>query len=469
MASTYDAVVIGGGPGGYVCAIRLGQHGKKTLVVERDKLGGVCLNVGCIPSKALIHASKVYRKAKDGAAMGIEAGDLRIDFAKTVAWKDGITGKLSTGIGQLLKGNKVDVMVGSARFDGPGRLRVTKVDGAEETVHFGDAVLATGSTPIQVPGFPFDQTHILDSTGALALRAAPESMAILGGGVIGLELGDVFARIGTRVTVVEALDRLLASMDPDLVRPVQQKQAKLGVQHLLGHKAVRWSKTADGKVDLVVTDKAGAEVHVVVDKVLVAVGRRPNSRDLGLETIGLQPDAKGFVAVDRQQRTAVPHVYAIGDVVGQPMLAHKASAEGEVAAEVIAGKPGASFDHLVIPNVVYTDPEIATVGPMLHELEAAGRQVTTGRFHFAALGRAMTAHATEGFARVIADQKTGVILGVQVVGAEASELIAAAGLAVEMAATAQDVALTIHAHPTLAEALLEAAHAATGHPLHQVK
>ncbi len=469
MALTYDAVVIGGGPGGYVCAIRLGQLGKKTLVIERDKLGGVCLNVGCIPSKALIHASKVYRKAKDGAAMGIDGSDLRIDYAKTVAWKDGITGKLSSGIGQLLKGNKVDVLVGSARFDGPGRIAVAKADGTSETVHYGDAVIATGSTPIQIPGFVYDQKLILDSTGALALQQVPKSMAILGGGVIGLELGDVFARLGTQVTVVEALDKLLASMDPDLVRPVQQKQAKLGVKHLLGHKAISWSKTADDKVDLLVNDKAGAEVHVVVDHVLVAVGRRPNSRDLGLETLGLQPDAKGFLTVDRQQRTAVARVFAIGDVVGQPMLAHKASAEGEVAAEVIAGKPGAAFDHMVIPNVVYTDPEIATVGPMLHELEAAGRKVKTGRFHFAALGRAMTANAGEGFARVIADEATGVIVGVQVVGAEASELIASAGLAVEMAATAHDVALTIHAHPTLAEALLEAAHAATGHPLHQLK
>lgn len=469
MPQHYDCIVIGGGPGGYVCAIRLGQFGKKTLVVERHKLGGVCLNVGCIPSKALIHASKVYRKAKDGAAIGIIANDLQVDLAKMVGWKDGITQKLSAGIGTLLKANKVDVVAGEAQFTGPGALAVTKADGSRETYTATDVVIATGSTPIQIPGFVFDQETILDSTGALALQQIPKTMAILGGGVIGLELGDVFARLGTQVTVVEAMDRLLAGMDADLVRPVQQKQAKMGVKHLTGHKAMSWRKTADGQAELQLQDSKGAAVALTVDKVLVAVGRRPNSRDLGLETIGLQPNAKGFIEVDAQLRTKVAHVYAIGDVVGQPMLAHKASKEGEVAAEVIAGHKGAQLDVACIPNVVYTDPEIATVGPMLQELEAQGKKVKTGRFHFAALGRAMTANATEGFARMICDEKTGVILGVQVVGAEASELIASAGLAVEMAATAEDVALTVHAHPTLAEALLEAAHAATGHPLHQAK
>ncbi len=463
----YDAVVIGGGPGGYVCAIRLGQAGKRTLVIERAKLGGVCLNVGCIPSKALIHASKVYKKAKDGAAMGIIAADLRVDFATMVGWKDAISGKLSGGIAHLLKGNKVEVMVGSAKLAGKGRIAVTLADGSVQTVQAKDIVLATGSSPIEIPGFAFDGKGILDSTAALSLSAIPATMAVIGGGVIGLELGDVYARLGCKVTVIEAAERILPFFDADVVRPVEQKQKKLGIQHLTSHKAEGSAYTADGKVNLQLRDGKGQPVELTVDKVLVAVGRRPNSRDLGLETVGLKANARGFIDVDAQLRTQVAGIYAIGDVVGNPMLAHKASKEGEVAAEVIAGVPGAAMDVACIPNVVYTDPEIATVGPTLQELQASGKAIKIGKFGFGALGRAMTANAGEGFARIITDQ-TGLILAVQVVGPEASELIAQAGLAVEMAATAEDLALTVHAHPTLAEAMLEAALAATGHPLHQL-
>ncbi len=465
---TYDAVVIGGGPGGYVCALRLGQAGKKTLVVERAKLGGVCLNVGCIPSKALIHASKVYKKAKDGAVMGILARDLGIDFAAMVGWKDGISSKLSSGIGTLLKGNKVEVMSGTARLDGPGRIRVTKADGSQETVLAASIVLATGSSPIEIPGFSFDGVTILDSTAALSLPAIPETMAVIGGGVIGLELSDVYARLGCKVTVVEAAERILPFFDADVVRPVELKQRKLGITHLVGHKAQGYSKAADGKAILNLTDPKGQAVSLTVDKILVAVGRRPNSRDLGLETVGLQANARGFIEVDAQLRTKTAGIYAIGDVVGNPMLAHKASKEGEVAAEVIAGHPGAAMDVACIPNVVYTDPEIASVGPTLQEIIASGKPHKIGKFGFGALGRAMTANAGEGFARIVTDAQ-GVIIAVHIVGPEASELIAQAGLAVEMAATAEDVALTVHAHPTLAEAMFEAALAATGHPLHQMK
>jgi len=469
MVQSYDAVVVGGGPGGYVCAIRLGQAGLKTLVVERARLGGVCLNVGCIPSKALIHASKVYRKAKDGQAIGVVARDLSVDLAAMVGWKDGITARLSAGVGALLKGNKVEVIAGSARLLGDGRVLVTKADGALAEVEARAIVLATGSVPISIPGFSVDQQTILDSTGALALTEIPKAMAVLGGGVIGMELGDVFARLGTEVTVVEALDRVLTAFDADLVLPVVQKQAKLGVRHLTGHRAVGWRRGDDGRVLLSVRDGQGKEREIVCDKVLVAVGRRPASADLGLDAAGVRTDANGFVPVDAQLRTNVPGIYAIGDLAGNPMLAHKASMEGEVCAEVIAGRPGAAVGAVCIPNVVYTDPEIATVGPQLFELQAEGRAVRAGKFPFAALGRALTAQATVGFARTLCDAKTGAIVSVQVVGAEASELIAAGGLAVEMAATAEDVALTVHAHPTLAEALVEAAHAATGHPLHQLK
>jgi dihydrolipoamide dehydrogenase len=468
MALQYDAVVIGGGPGGYVCGIRLGQAGKKTLVVDKAKLGGVCLNVGCIPSKALIHASKVYKKAKDGAQMGILAKDISVDFGQMVAWKDGISSKLSGGIAHLLKANKVDVLAGAARFTGKGKLAVRKADGSEEAIEAAHIVIASGSRPIEIPGFAFDGQTILDSTAALSLPAVPATMAVIGGGVIGLELGDVFARLGSKVTVVEASERILPFFDADVVRPLQQKQAKLGITHLTSHKAKGWQKTADGQAKLQLEDGKGQPVELVVDKILVAVGRRPNSDGLGLETIGLQPDPRGFLGVDKQLRTSVAGVYAIGDVAGQPMLAHKASKEGEVVAEVIAGHKGAALDVACIPNVVYTDPEIAQVGPTLQELDAAGVRYKVGKFGFGALGRAMTANAGEGFARIVTDDK-GVILAVHVVGPEASELIAEAGLAVEMAATAEDIALTVHAHPTLAEAMLEAALAATGHPLHQTK
>ncbi|MBI5610187.1 MAG: dihydrolipoyl dehydrogenase [Deltaproteobacteria bacterium] len=467
MAISYEAVVVGGGPGGYVCGIRLGQFGKKTLVIDAGKLGGVCLNVGCIPSKALIHATKTYKKAKDGAVMGVIAKDIAVDLKQMVAWKDGITAKLSGGVGQLLKANKVDVLQGQAVLDGPGRLRVSKPDGTTETVHAQAIVLATGSSPIQIPGFTFDHQTILDSTDALALTEIPARMAVIGGGVIGLELGEVYARIGTQVTVVEAAERVLPFFDADVVRPLQQKHAKLGIKYLVSHKAKGWRPGEGGGAVLQLEDGKGQPVELAVDKVLVAVGRRPNSAGLGLETVGLQADARGFIGVDKQLRTSVPGLYAIGDVAGAPMLAHKASREGEVVAEVIAGHKGAAMDVACIPNVVYTDPEIATVGPTLAELDKAGVKYKTGKFNFGALGRALTANAGDGFARIVTGEK-GDILAVHIVGPEASELIAEAGLAVEMAATAEDIALTVHAHPTLAEAMLEAALAATGQPLHQV-
>ncbi len=467
MTASYEVVVVGGGPGGYVCGIRLGQFGKKTLVIDASKLGGVCLNVGCIPSKAMIHATKTYKKAKDGAVMGVIAKDIAVDLKQMVAWKDGITNKLSAGVGQLLKANKVDVLQGKAVLDGPGRLIVTKPDGSTETILAQAIVLATGSTPIQIPGFTFDHQTILDSTDMLSLREIPGKLAVIGGGVIGLELGEVYARMGTQVTVVEAMERVLPFFDADVVRPLQQKHAKLGLKYLVSHKAKGWQAGATGGAVLQLEDSKGQPVELAVDKVLVAVGRRPTSAGLGLETVGLQPDARGFISVDKQLRTSVPGIFAIGDVAGAPMLAHKASREGEVVAEVIAGHKGAAMDVACIPNVVYTDPEIATVGPTLAELDKAGVKYKTGKFNFGALGRALTANAGEGFARIVTDEKGG-ILAVHIVGPEASELIAEAGLAVEMAATAEDIALTVHAHPTLAEALLEAALAATGQPLHQL-
>ncbi len=464
---TFDAVVLGSGPGGYVCAIRLAQYGLKTACIDKGALGGVCLNVGCIPSKALIHASKVYKKAKDGAGMGVIAGDLHVDMAAMQAWKTGITQKLSGGIGGLFKGNGVTHIAGTGKLAGPGKLIVTGADGKTETIGYGKLVIATGSSPIAIPGFAFDGAQIIDSTGALAISTLPKAMAVIGGGVIGLELTDVYARLGVQVTVIEAADRILAMFDADVARPVYQKQIKLGVKHLQGAKALGATKLANGRVRVEV-EVGGKPDALEVDVVLVAVGRRPNTRDIGLETVGLTADARGVIATDNQLRTTAANVWAIGDVTQGPMLAHKASRDGEVAAESVAGKKTA-LDIIAMPNVVYTDPEIATVGPTLAELQATGKPLKIGKFSFGALGRAMTANATDGFVRLVSDAQTDTILAVQIVGAEASELIASAALALEMGATTEDVALTVHAHPTMAEALLEAAHGAMGHPLHALK
>ena len=464
MSERFDVVVIGAGPGGYVAAIRAAQLGLRTLCVERGALGGVCLNVGCIPSKALIGASKLYYKARHGQHMGILGEGVGLDMGAMIDWKDGITERLTTGIGTLFKQNGVEHRIGSARLAGPGRVAIS-ADGVETIIEATNVILATGSTPVQIPFLPWGD-DIVDSTGALALRAVPKRLAVVGGGVIGMELGEVFARLGSEVTVIEALPRLLAAFDADVVRPLETKQRKkLGMTHLVDTRVVGADALAGGGVRLRYEGKVSASIEA--DKVLVAVGRRPNSGGLGLETVGLSPDARGFITVDAQQRTNVKGVYAVGDLVGNPMLAHKASKEGEVAAEVIAGHP-AAMDVVSIPNVVYTDPEIATVGPTLEALKASGKPLKIGRFGFAALGRAMTSDATDGFARVVGDAETGEILAVHLVGAEASEVIAEAGLALEMGAELDDLSLTVHAHPTMSEALMEAAKAALGQAIHAV-
>ncbi len=463
MADAFDVVVIGGGPGGYVAAIRAAQLGLRAAVVERGALGGVCLNVGCIPSKALIHASKTYWKAKNGTHMGILGASIGLDLPAMMAWKNGITQRLSGGIGTLLKGNGIEHIQGNARLAGPGRVVVTAT-GGERHLEARNTIIATGSTPVQIPSLPWSD-DVIDSTGALALAAVPGRLAVIGGGVIGLELGEVFARLGSQVTVIEALPRLLAAFDADLVRPLEQKQKKkFGITHLVDTRVTGAAVRGEGGVELKLEGKGDGTL--VADKVLVAVGRRPNSAGLGLETVGIVPDARGFIAVDAQQRTSAAGVYAIGDVCGNPMLAHKASKEGEVAAEAIAGH--ASAMDAVVPSVVYTDPEIATVGPTLEALQAAGRPLKVGKFGFAALGRAMTSDAGDGFVRVIADAEDHAVLAIQVVGAEASEIIAEATLALELGAVLDDLALTVHSHPTMAEAVMEAAKAALGEAIHAI-
>jgi dihydrolipoamide dehydrogenase len=460
-----EALVIGAGPGGYVAGIRLGQLKKKALVVERDKAGGICLNVGCIPSKALITASKYYDKLRHGEEMGILADNFRVDMGRMQTWKEEMVSKLTGGVRTLLKMNGCDYRTGIARFVSRNTVEVEGQGGdagRKYLVEAAHVVIATGSRPIEIPGFAFDGNRIVDSTGALAFREIPGRLVVIGGGYIGLEIGTLYAKLGAKVAVVEALPQILTGTDPELAQVVARKLKKLGVEVLTGAKAKAWADRGDRAV--VTVETAGGEVSLDADKVLVAVGRRPNSENLGLEALGVNIE-KGFIPVDRRQRTNVPGIYAIGDVASQPMLAHKASKEAEVVAEVIAGRK-AEMDVRCIPAVIFSDPEIASAGITADEAEKRGRKVRSGKFPFSVLGRAMANAETEGFVKVVIDAETTEVLGIHVVGNGASDIIAEAALAIEMGALADDVGLTVHAHPTLPEAIMEACKASLGEAIH---
>jgi dihydrolipoamide dehydrogenase len=465
MAETIrtEALVIGAGPGGYVAGIRLGQLKKKAIVVERDKPGGICLNVGCIPSKALITASKYYDKVKNhGAEMGLLADNVRVDMGKMQAWKGDVVGKLTSGVKALLKANGCDYRTGTAKLVARNAIELTDAAGAVTRIEADAIVVATGSRPIEIPGFKFDGDRIVDSTGALAFTAVPERFIVVGGGYIGIEIGTLYAKLGSKVTVVEALPTILAGNDPEIIQVVARKLKKLGVEVMTGAKAKSWTE-ASGKA-VVTIEAGGRDVTLEADKVLVAVGRRPNSEGLGLEALGVKIE-KGFVPVDKHLRTNVPGIYAIGDVAGQPMLAHKASKEAEICAEVIAGHR-AEFDVRCIPAVIFSDPEVASAGLTADEAERRGRKIKVGKFPFVALGRAIANADTDGFVKVVLDADTKEVLGIHVVGNGASDVIAEAALAIEMGALAEDLALTIHAHPTLPEAIMEAAKASLGEAIH---
>lgn len=465
IASGTDVLVIGGGPGGYVAAIRAGQLGLDTTLVERGDIGGVCLNRGCIPSKALISAGDVAYDAGHAEEMGITASP-EVDFPTMVDWKQGVVDRLTGGVETLLDGAGVSVMSGRAEFDGPNRARVVSDGEGEgaESVEFEHAVVATGSRPIEIPGFAYGEGPVIDAGAALELEAVPDRLVVVGAGYIGMELSTVFAKLGSDVTVVEMLDDVLPGYEADLARYVKRRADELGIEFHFGQRAAEWREADDGYV-AVTEDEDGTTYDYPADKILVAVGREPVTDTLNLEAVDLEPDENGFLPTDDRCRTTLDHVFAVGDVAGEPMLAHKASYEGEVAAEVIAGEPG-GLDAQAIPAAVFTDPEIATVGLTEDEAEAAGFEPIVGRFQFGANGRALTTGHAEGFVRVVADGESHFVLGGQVVGPDASELVAELALAIEMGARLDDVIGTVHTHPTLAEATREACLAALGRAIH---
>jgi dihydrolipoamide dehydrogenase len=445
-----ELVVLGSGPGGYTAAFRAADLGLKVVLVERyPTLGGVCLNVGCIPSKALLHAAKIIAEAEDMAAHGIRLGKPEIDIDGLRGWKDGVVKKLTGGLQGLSKARKVQVVTGKGTFTGPNALKVEGPEGTR-TVSFDQAVIAAGSEPVKLPFIPHDDPRVIDSTGALELHDIPKRMLVIGGGIIGLEMATVYQAMGTKITVVELMDQIIPGADPDIVRPLHKRIApRYEAIHLKAKVTAVEAMDSGLKVKIEGPDGAFDDVF---DKVLVAVGRRPNGKGIGLEAAGVTVDERGFVPVDDQQRTNVRHIFAIGDIVGQPMLAHKAVHEGKVAAEVASGSNRA-FDARVIPSVAYTDPEVAWAGMTETEAKAQGIKVGKGVFPWAASGRSLALGRDEGITKLLFDHETDRVIGAGIVGPNAGDLIAEVALAIEMGADATDLGHTIHPHPTLSETI----------------
>jgi dihydrolipoamide dehydrogenase len=444
-----EVVVLGSGPGGYTAAFRAADLGRKVVLIEKNPtLGGVCLNVGCIPSKALLHAARVITEAEEMAGHGLTFAKPKIDTAKLRDWKDSVVGQLTGGLNGLAKGRKVEVVRGTGRFVGPTMIEVDH-DGKKTRVSFDHCVIAAGSEPVTLPFIPHDDPRVMDSTGALELDGVPKRLLVLGGGIIGLEMACVYDALGSKVTIVELMDQIIPGCDKDIVKPLHKRIEGRYEKILLRTKV---TKVEAGKAGLTVTfeDDKGAAFSDVFDKILVAVGRRPNGRLIGAEAAGVAVDERGFIAVDAQQRTNVPHIFAIGDVVGQPMLAHKAVHEGKVAAEVAAGHDR-TFDARVIPSVAYTDPEVAWVGVTETSAKAEGRKVGKGVFPWAASGRSLALGRSEGITKLIFDEADDRVIGAAIVGPNAGDLIAEVALAIEMGADAMDLGRTIHPHPTLSE------------------
>ncbi len=457
---TCEVVVLGSGPGGYTAAFRAADLGKKVVLIERySTLGGVCLNVGCIPSKALLHTAKVITEAEETAHHGVSFGQPNVDLDQLRTWKaNDVVGKLTSGLAAMAKQREVTVVQGLGKFTSPNQIAVTGADGKITKVGFENAIIAAGSQATKFPGAPDDE-RIMDSTGALALADIPKRMLVIGGGIIGLEMGTVYDALGSKVSVVEFTDGLIQGCDRDLVRPLQKRMEKRFEAIMLNTKVANIEAKKDGihvsfeGVNGNTEAPKGIEVY---DRVLVSIGRRPNGLNIGAENAGVAVDERGFINVDKQMRTNVPHIFAIGDIVGQPMLAHKATHEGKVAAEVIAGHK-VEFQALVIPSVAYTDPEVAWAGMTETEAKAKGIAIEKASFPWAASGRALSVGRTEGTTKLIFDKDTHRVIGAGIVGVNAGELLAEAVLAIEMGADAHDLGLTIHAHPTLSETVCFAA------------
>jgi dihydrolipoamide dehydrogenase len=454
-----EVVVLGAGPGGYTAAFRAADLGKQVILIERDdNLGGVCLNVGCIPSKALLHVAKVITEAEEVSHHGVTFAQPKIDINKIRSWKESVIGKLTGGLAGLAKQRKVQVVHGEGKFSSTNSIVVNSKDG-QKTITFDHAIIAAGSSVARIPGFPYDDPRIIDSTGALALQDIPNRMLIIGGGIIGLEMATVYDALGSKISVVELMDQLIPGADRDLVKPLHNRIAKRYEAIYLKTKVSKIEAKKEGM--FVTFEGDNAPAPQLYDRVLMAVGRRPNGREINAEAAGVTVNERGFIPVNKQQHTNIPHIYAIGDIVGDPMLAHKAVHEAKVAAEVIAGHK-ASFDALTIPSVAYTDPEISWMGLTETHAKAQGIAYEKATFPWAASGRALSVAREEGLTKVLYDPVTMRILGSGIVGVNAGELLAESVLALEMGADMQDLALTIHPHPTLSETIGFAAEIAEG-------
>ncbi len=458
-----QAVVIGSGPGGYVAAIRLAQLGVETTIVEREELGGVCLNRGCIPSKAFISGANIFDSIQHAGDIGIKTSKPTVDLKKMRAWKDTIVERLTSGVGGLLTKAGVTTIYGEASFKDKNTLTIKGKDGTSQLA-FDNCMIATGSRSMEIPPFPQDGKHVISSTEALNLDTVPKNLCVIGGGVIGLEIGMYLNTFGAEVTVVEMMDQILPGVDAEVVKTLARELKKKKIKVLTKTKALGFTGKGS-KMEVQVESAKGKKSTIPTDKILVSVGRRPNTEGLGLDKAGVNIGERGFIDVNNKLQTNVPHIYAIGDVCGGMLLAHKASKEGLVAAAVIAGK-NEIYDVRAMPGAIFTVPEIATVGLTENEAKDAGHEIRVGKFPFAALGKALAARHTEGFVKIIADAKTDLVLGVHIIGTHASDIISEAALAIEMGACAEDIGLTVHPHPTLGESMMEAAEAVHDMAIH---